>query len=84
MEQVANMLGLSIEVFIALMLWSMAWKGWALWVASQKNSKGWFIALFIVNTFGILEILYIFFFSKKTSKISSTKDEVIVEIETKE
>jgi len=40
------------------------WKGWALWVAARQNSKPWFVVLLIINTLGILEILYIFIFSK--------------------
>jgi len=32
--------------------------------AARKNSLVWFVILLIVNTLGILEILYIFLFSK--------------------
>ena len=56
-------------VFLVLMLvltvWSIFWKGWSLWKASHNNQKYWFVALLVVNTLGILEILYIFVFSKK-------------------
>jgi hypothetical protein len=53
---------------LLVMSWSLVWKGWALWVASHKESKPWFIALLIINTMGILEILYIFVFSKMDKK----------------
>ena len=46
-------------------VWSMTWKGIALWRAGRNAHLGWFIALFIVNTLGILEIIYIFAFSQK-------------------
>jgi hypothetical protein len=49
-------------------LWVLFWKGWALWLASKKNQKIWFVVLLVVNLMGILEILYIFIFSKKTLK----------------
>ena len=52
-------------LFVVLTVWSLIWKGIALWKAAQDGSKPWFIALLIVNTVGILEIIYIFFFSKK-------------------
>ena len=39
-------------------------KGWALWRAARREEKGWFIALLIVNTAGILELIYIFGISK--------------------
>jgi len=50
---------------IALLAWSLIWKGIALWKAARNGSKPWFIVLLIVNTVGILEIIYIFAFSKK-------------------
>jgi len=46
-------------------VWSMAWKGVALWRAGRNSHLVWFIVLFIVNTLGILEIIYIFAFSQK-------------------
>ena len=45
--------------------WSIAWKGLALWRAAQKQDKVWYILLLVVNTVGILEILYLFYFSGK-------------------
>lgn len=52
-------------------VWSIVWKGLALWKAAREGSKGWFIALLIINTAGILEILYLYVFSKNAKKISS-------------
>ncbi len=56
-------------VMLLIMSWSLVWKGWALWLSARKESKPWFVALLIVNTMGILEILYIFVFSKMDKKI---------------
>jgi uncharacterized membrane protein len=55
------------------MLWVMPWKGVALWKASRNSHKIWFIALFLLNTLAVLEIIYIFFFSKKKEKSISEK-----------
>ena len=55
-------------VFIAVAIWTIAWKGTALWKAARNNSNVWFVVLLLVNTMGILEIIYIFFFSKKQDK----------------
>jgi len=52
-------------VTILAVVWSMAWKGVALWRAGGNAHLVWFIVLFIVNTLGILEIIYIFAFSRK-------------------
>jgi len=51
---------------ILIALWSLPWKGVALWKASQNKSKGWFVALLLINTAALLDALYIFYFSKKT------------------
>ena len=48
-----------------VLIWSMAWKGIALWRAGRNDDLAWFIVLFIVNTVGILPIIYIFAFSRK-------------------
>lgn len=49
----------------AAILWIVPWKAVALWRAARIGSKGWFIALLVVNTFGLLEATYIFYFSGK-------------------
>ena len=55
----------SYSVLMAvLILLSIPWKGVALWRAAHKGQKIWFIVFLILNTVGILEILYIFIFSK--------------------
>lgn len=50
--------------FISL-IWVLPWKGFALWRAAGNKHKKWFIALLLVNTLAILEIIYIFYFSKQ-------------------
>jgi methionyl-tRNA synthetase len=57
-------------VMVLLMLWTIPWKAVALWKSARNNDLAWFIILMIVNTLGVLEILYIFLFSKKISKKS--------------
>lgn len=49
---------------IPLMVWAIFWKGWAIWKAARAESKVWFVILLLVNTLGILDIFYIFVFSK--------------------
>ncbi len=52
-------------VTIIILVWSLFWKGCSLWIATKKDQKWWFVALLILNTVGILEIVYIFFIAKK-------------------
>lgn len=51
-------------LLMIVLVWSLVWKGIALWKSAQNKSKPWFVAILIINTLGILEILYIFLFSK--------------------
>ncbi len=47
--------------FIALLIiWSIFWKGLALWHAARHGQGWWFGVLLILNTAGILEIIYLF------------------------
>ncbi|MCI5108246.1 MAG: DUF5652 family protein [Candidatus Pacebacteria bacterium] len=48
-------------------IWTIPWKGVALWKAAQLSHKKWFIAILILNTLAILEIFYIFYVAKKYS-----------------
>lgn len=54
-----------IILLIVLIIWSSVWKAIALWRAAGNRHLAWFIAMFIINTAGILEIIYIFAFSRK-------------------
>jgi hypothetical protein len=47
-----------------LVIWELIWKGIALWKAAKEKQKGWFIAILLLNTVGILPILYIFLLKK--------------------
>lgn len=48
--------------FFLIIIWSLSIKGYALWHAARNEQKGWFIALLILNTVGILEIIYLLWF----------------------
>ncbi len=49
---------------IIAILWVLPWKGVALWKAAKLSQKWWFIALLVLNTLAVLDILYIFIFFK--------------------
>lgn len=48
-----------------VILWSLVWKGLALWKASGLRQRGWFIAILVLNTLGILEIIYLYLIARK-------------------
>lgn len=68
-------------VILLLVLWAGVWKAWALWRAARNEHLGWYIALTIFYTLGILEIVYIFAFSNynKGKKQASAPKEVTSE-----
>ncbi|MGB9681088.1 MAG: DUF5652 family protein [Minisyncoccia bacterium] len=47
-----------------LLVWALIWKGWALWVSARRNEKIWFIILLVINTLGLLEIFYLFIYTR--------------------
>jgi len=56
----------NIWIIFLIIAWTLPWKGVALWKSARNKHLGWFIVLLIFNTLAILEIIYIFYFGKKT------------------
>jgi hypothetical protein len=54
----------SSTLFWVALLWQLPWKAVALWRAARNHQMGWYIVMFIVSTMAILEIIYLFKFSK--------------------
>ncbi|MFA6017113.1 MAG: DUF5652 family protein [Patescibacteria group bacterium] len=52
-------------VFVIIAIWELIWKGLALWKSSQNKQRNWYVAILIINTIGILPIIYLKFFQKK-------------------
>lgn len=65
--------GWMTTLIIPLTIWSIFWMGMGLWKAAKADSKPWFVILLLVHTMGILDILYIFVFSKMSVKKSGKK-----------
>lgn len=62
-----NSLDLSPSQFLLLGLitiWSIFWKGLALWHTVKRGEKKWFVVILVLNTFGILELIYLFYVIK--------------------
>jgi len=55
-------------LIVVLVVWSAIWKAWALWRAARNGALTWYIIMLILNTAGILEIIYIFGFSNYSKK----------------
>jgi methionyl-tRNA synthetase len=55
--------------FGLLIGWSLARKGWALWRAARMREVGWYMALLVVNTVGIFEIIYLTVTNRKYNEL---------------
>ena len=54
-----------VIVLLVLVVWETIWKGIALWKCGRNNQLVWFICILLLNTVGILPIVYLLFFQKK-------------------
>ena len=69
---VQNLVDAHPYVLALALVWVMVWKGLGLWRAAEHRARGWFIVILVLNTLGLLEIIYLFFVTKpKKSEISS-------------
>jgi len=67
------------SVALISLIWTIPLKGFSLWFSARNGQKVWFIVLLVVNTLGLLEIVYLIFFSglrggpKKSKRQKSAK-----------
>lgn len=64
---------LDLILITVITVWSTLLKGIALWRAANLKQRNWFIVMLIVNTIGILELVYLFRFASKRLTIKEVK-----------
>ncbi|MDP3990639.1 MAG: DUF5652 family protein [archaeon] len=69
---------LFVTLILLLAIWEAIWKGFALWHSARNKQLGWFIIILIVNTVGILPIVYLILARPKTKQ--QRKESLRVEI----
>ena len=65
-----------LPLIIIIALWAIVLKGFALWFSARAGQRNWFVALLILNTLGILELVYLIWFRPKSEASTSAKPEV--------
>jgi hypothetical protein len=60
-----ELLNLPDYVLFLILVWTLPWKGVALWKSAKNGHKKWFIVMLVLNTVALLEIVYIFYFANK-------------------
>lgn len=58
-----------MPIIIILMIWETVWKLIALWKAGRNNHLAWFICIALINTIGILPIVYILIHRDKPTEL---------------
>ena len=59
MEELLHFHTWLIPILVTLMIWEGVWKLIALWKAARNKHLAWFICIALINTVGILPIIYI-------------------------
>jgi|GEM_PF-889709 len=65
--------GIIFAIIVLIVIVSIL-KGIALWKAARNNDLGWFVCLLIINTAGILELIYIL--THRSPKSSDTPKQI--------
>jgi hypothetical protein len=56
---------------IPIIIWEVIWKGIALWYSAKQHKKIWFVFILIVNSIGILPIIYLIINRKEIKKLKN-------------
>ena len=67
MNSIQEMMVPFLPFIIFFVLWEVIWKLLAMWRAAQNKQPGWFICLALINTMGILPILYLLLVKNKNT-----------------
>jgi uncharacterized membrane protein len=64
---IQEMLVSFMPVIIILAIWEAVWKLIAMWKAARNTHLTWFICIALINTVGILPIIYILMHRKNSA-----------------
>lgn len=65
MSEIFN--SIPLWVWVLIVIWDIIWKMIAMWRAAHNKQLIWFIVLAVINTVGILPIIYLLMNRKKQS-----------------
>lgn len=67
-QQLQEILIPFMPLIIIMMIWDTAWKLIGMWKAGRNNHLVWFLCIALINSFGILPIIYILINKGKIQK----------------
>lgn len=59
-----------IGIIVVFALIDVAMKGWAMWRAAKMNKLNWFIFLLIINSMGVLPLIFILLTRDEYAKLT--------------
>jgi len=68
---------------LVLTLWTLVWEGLGLWHAAQHKQRNWFIAILVLNTLGLLPIVYLIWFRPRREEKGDAFDEFVERLKKK-
>ena len=54
-----------IFALLVIAAWTLIWNGLGLWQAAKNKQKVWFIVILVLNTIGLLPIIYLIWFKPR-------------------
>ena len=69
----------AVPLLALVIIWSLAIKGVALWKAARKGHKVWFVVFLLLSDVGVLELIYLTWFSKEKHAVLDTDPAEAVE-----
>ena len=57
-------------IILLIALWTLPWKGFALWRAAHREDKWWFIVFLVLNLLAIPEIIYLIVTRRKKDNLA--------------
>ena len=57
-----------------LLIWTLVWKGLALWKSARISRKDWFVLLLLLQTVGILDIIFLYFVGRDYEVLEEVKE----------
>ena len=63
----------AVFVLFLIGVWTLVWEGLALWQSARHQQKKWFIVMFVVNTLGLLPIIYLLWFRPRQTQRGERK-----------
>ena len=64
-------------LFVAVIGWSLAWKGVSLWRAARNGSVPTFVALLLSNTMGALDAVYLFAVDRRRPSLRRDEENIL-------